>query len=839
MTDRDATESVTLERAESARDDLRVASADLRWRCDHRALSFANTGEVEAAHGVVGQDDAVEALRFGLEIHAPGQNVYVRGLTGTGRTRLVRHLLSEVRPACDLPDDRAFVHDFATRDRPALVTLPRGRGRAFRDRIDELVAYLRDELLPALSSDAMKARRAELEKRLKADVEGVTQPFDARLGEAGFALAMMNTPNGPQPAVLPVIDGQPAPPERLAALEAEGKVDQERLAELRTAAARLVVEYREVGEKVAARNEEHRVALRDLVENEARRLLGQSVQEINERFPIPAVARFLEGLVDDVVSKRLHALGAADDGDGPDDAHWTRRYRVNLVRACDPADPCPIVVENQPTLRNLVGAIDRRVLPNGAAFSDHLMITGGSLLAADGGYLVLEARDVLSEPGAWKTLVRTLRSGQLEIATSESMLFGSMAALKPEPIPVDIKVILIGDPGLYHALDSADPDFPQLFKVLADFDATLANDQRGIAHYAGMLAALAEDEGLPAFDATAVAALAEHGARIAGRSDRLTARFGRLSDLAREAAFLASKRDDTTVTGDDVREAVRRTRRRADLPARRFREHIADGTLRIDTRGKVVGQVNGLATTSAGPLTYGFPARITTTIGPGHRGTVNIEGEARLSGAIHTKGSHIRSGLMRHLLRGARHPLSFTASLAFEQSYGGIDGDSASGAETCCLMSALTGVPLHQGVAMTGAIDQFGHIQPIGAATEKIEGFFDTCVDAGLTGEQGVIVPRANVKNLMLRPDVVEACEAGRFHVWSVETIAQALEIFTGVRAGEADEQGHYPEGTLLHLAIDQAGEYWRQARAAPPQPGGNAGEKGDEEGDEDDEGED
>jgi len=831
MTDRDdETETVTLEYADAARRDLRVETAALRWRCDADTLDFASTDEVAPAHGVVGQDDAVEALRFGLEIHAPGQNVYVRGLTGTGRTKLVRHLLSEVRPACALPQDRAFVHDFQQRDRPALVTLARGRGRAFRDRVDELVAYLRDELLPALSSDAMKARRSELEKRLKADVEALTQPFDARLTAAGFALAMMNTPNGPQPAVLPVIDGQPAPPERLATLESEGKVDAEKLAELRANAERLVGEYRAVGEKVAERNERHRVALRELVEGEARRLLETSVREINKDFPAPAVARFLEGLVDDVVSKRLHALGDEDDGDALEDAHWTRRYRVNLVRSSDPADPCPIVVENQPTLRNLVGAIDRRVLPNGAAFSDHLMIRGGSLLAADGGYLVLEARDLLSEPGAWKTLVRTLRSGQLEIATSESLLFGSMAALKPEAIPVDIKVILIGDPGLYHALDSADPDFPQLFKVLADFDTTLANDERGIAHYAGMLAALAEGEELPAFEASAVAALAEHGARIAGRNDRLTARFGRLSDLAREAAYLARKRgDDARVAGDDVREAVRRTRRRADLPARRFREHIADGTLRIDTRGKVVGQVNGLATTHAGPLTYGFPARITTTLGPGNRGTVNIEGEARLSGAIHTKGFHILGGLMRHLLRGARHPLSFTASLAFEQSYGGIDGDSASGAETCCLLSALTGVPLDQGVAMTGAIDQFGHIQPIGAATEKIEGFFDTCVDAGLTGEQGVIVPRANVKDLMLRHDVVEACEAGRFHVWAVGAIGEALEVFTGVRAGEADAHGRYPDGTLFALAIDQAGEYWRQARAAPP-----GGDEADAEDDED-----
>jgi ATP-dependent Lon protease len=269
-----------------------------------------------------------------------------------------------------------------------------------------------------------------------------------------------------------------------------------------------------------------------------------------------------------------------------------------------------------------------------------------------------------------------------------------------------------------------------------------------------------------------------------------------------------------------VRESVRRTRRRADLPARKFRERIAEGTLRIETRGAVVGQVNGLAVTQVGPLTYGFPARITATIAPGHGGTVNIERESELSGAIHTKGFFILGGLLRHLLRGAGHPLSFTASIAFEQSYGGIDGDSASGAEICCLLSALTGVPLRQGLAMTGAIDQFGHVQPIGAVSEKIEGFYDTCSDAGLTGDQGVIVPRSNVVDLMLRHDVVEACAAGRFHVFGVEDVGEALELFTGLVAGSADASGRYPPGSLLARAIERAGVFWREAREGPREPG-------------------
>jgi ATP-dependent Lon protease len=397
--------------------------------------------------------------------------------------------------------------------------------------------------------------------------------------------------------------------------------------------------------------------------------------------------------------------------------------------------------------------------------------------------------------------------------------------LKPEAIPVNLKVVLIGEHGLYPALDAFDPDFPNLFKVLADFDSSLPRDAEALHSYTRVLARIAAEEKLPPFAADAVAVLAEQGARIAGRRDRLTARFGRLADLAREAAFLARKAGREPVTREDVLAAIRRSRRRGDLPARRFRELIADGSIRIQTSGTVVGQVNGLAVSYSGPHTYGFPARITATIGPGHAGAIDIEREAELSGAIHTKGFYILGGLLRHLLRGAGHPLAFSASVAFEQSYGGIDGDSASGAEMCCLLSALTGVGLRQDVAMTGAIDQLGHIQTVGAVSEKIEGFFDICSEAGLSGDQGVILPKSNVRDLMLREDVVEACDAGRFHVWAVETIGEALEVLSGWEAGRPDENGRYGEGTLLARAMERADDFWNMTQPelsadtpAPPQ---------------------
>jgi ATP-dependent Lon protease len=380
----------------------------------------------------------------------------------------------------------------------------------------------------------------------------------------------------------------------------------------------------------------------------------------------------------------------------------------------------------------------------------------------------------------------------------------------------------------YYTLDHYDPDFGALFKVLADYDNVIDREPKGETQYAGVLARIIADEELPPFHRTAVAALVEHGARIAAHKGKLTARFGRIADIAREAAFLARQEDGEQVTGEHVNEAIRRTKARADLPSRRFRELMRDGTLQVQTQGAVVGQVNGLAVIHAGPITYGFPARITATIGAGSAGLINIEGRAQLSGAIHTKGFHILSGLLRHLLQ-TDHPLAFSASVAFEQSYGGIDGDSASGAETCCLLSALTDTPINQEIAITGAVDQQGHLQAIGGVNEKIEGFFDACQDAGLTGNQGVIIPESNAGDLVLRQDVVEAAKAGQFHVWAVGTVHQALEVLTGMPAGERQADGPYPEGTLLHLAVERAREYWLKSVQRPP--GAKKEKEGEEEG--------
>ncbi|MGB2984311.1 MAG: ATP-binding protein, partial [Phycisphaerae bacterium] len=775
----------------------------VRWRCDPSALPFGSTKDVEPMVGVVGQDEAIEALRFGLETNAPGQNVFVRGLTGTGRMTLLKRMMEDIQPTCPLALDRCYVHNFAQPDRPRLVTLPRGRGEEFRRRVDKVVEFIRDDLAAALASEGVKARQAALERTSKSEFEQVTKPFEETLRAAGLGVVMLQAGPVAQPAIFPLVDGKPVPPEEFEQLHGQGKITDEHRQAVREGYERFKQQLSEIGEKTNEIRQKYQEGVRELLEKSARSILIQSVRRIQKDFEEPAVRTFLGELIEDIVGNRLVMLDKAGE--------FTRLYRVNVILTHGEDAACPMIAENTPTIRNLLGTIDYEFVRDEEARATHMGIRAGSLLRADGGYLILEAGDLLSEPGAWRVLVRTLRTGRLEIIPQERMQFWSGPALKPEPIDIHVKVILLGTFNLYYLLDAHDPDFSELFKVLADFDSTIPREERGIHEYARVLARIASEEGLNPFDRSAVAMLVEHGARIAAQEGKLTARFGRLADIAREASFLAGKANRTDVHADDVREAVRRSKRRADLPARRFRELLAKRTIRIQTEGKAIGQINGLAIMHAGPLAYGFPARITATIGPGRAGVLNIEREAALSGAIHTKGFYILGGLLRWLLK-TDHPLAFDASIAFEQSYGGIDGDSASGAEICCLLSALTDVPLRQDLAMTGAIDQLGNVLPIGGVNEKIEGFFDACRDGNLTGTQGVIIPEVNAGDLMVREDVADACREGSFRIFAVQTIHEALEVLTGMPAGKHGADGRYPENTLLALAVERARDYWRKA---------------------------
>ncbi len=774
----------------------------LRWHCDPSSLDFSSTAEVEPTVGIIGQPMAMEALEFALDCTAPGQNVFVRGLRGSGRMGMIRRLLDEIAPGCRIRLDRCYVHNFLQPDRPRLISLPRGQARQVRKRLRNLSEFVAEGLVDAMNSEPLQASRNALQAKAQVEVDALTKPLEEELHEEGLALVPIKSKNGTQAALFPIWESQPIPPEQFMQMVADGKISEaEKVAyeeKLEKYSSRLPELTQGIGRIMREGSRE----VEEFNEKQVRRLVGDITEQIKRDFNNEALAAFLDEVVDDVVENMISGVTKGYD------PH--ERYGINILLE-RVGEACPVVVETNPSLANLLGGIETQWNREGRSRSDYRSVRAGSLLMADGGYLILDCSDVLAENGAWRILMRTLRTGVLEIVPAE--LDGNNNSLKPEPIPVDLRVVLLGNSGHYYRLDRLDPDFSEQFKVLADFSPVIDNTPEAVMQYAGVLSRIAREEGLRHFTVDAVASLAEHGARIAANGRKLTTWFGRIADIAREADWLAGKANADLVDGTHVMDAIRRTKSRASLPSKRFYRMIQDETIRIETQGERVGQINGLAVMHAGPLAYGFPARITATIAAGTAGVIDIESKSAMSGSIHTKGFHILGGLLRHLLR-PDHPLVFSASIAFEQSYGGIDGDSASGAEVCCLLSALTGIPLRQDLAMTGAIDQHGSIQAIGGANEKIEGFFDVCDHFGLTGTQGVVIPASNADDLMLRQDVVEAARAGKFSVYAVETIHEALALFANRKVGQWD--AGYSANTLLGIARIRAREFWEETAQQP-----------------------
>lgn len=776
-----------------------------RWRCLPESLGFSRTSELSPRDNILGQEDAVTALRYGLENRLKGNNVFVRGLSGFGRTALIHEVIEDLELQPANASDLCYIHNFEAPDQPQLLSLPCGRGLEFRDQMDDFAEFVTVELPQFLSSDYIKGKVKQLIATHQEQLKVLGQPFEADLQAAGLVMVPMQVGQNTIPVILPVIEGKAVQFEELQQMRLDGRIPEEEFAAIVEKISGFEKTLGEIGEQVQAKQATQRDEQRQLYMQEATVFVEARIKAIQARFQIDAVAEFLTRVQQDLIHHRLTEQASSED--------FSRFYRVNLISHHLADERRKVINLNTPNLSSLVGKIDRTMIANaGLALSDHLMIKPGALLDASGGFLIIEAQDLLNEPGAWQALLRTLKSGSLEINQSEYLLPWSATQLRPEPIPVDVKVVLVGDPEIYQLLDMYERRFASMFKILADFGDTMPRDKSGFDAYANVVARLVKRDGLLDLSAAAIARLIEHGARICSQKGQLTSRFGRIADITREASFIAQGENAELVSADHVSAAIANSKRRADLPARRFRRMIGEGTLRIDVKGEEVGQVNGLAVATAGPLTFGFPTRITASIGPGSAGAINIERESSLSGSVHTKGFLILSGLLRHKLK-LDHPLAFSASIAFEQTYGGIDGDSASGAEFCCLMSALTGIPLRQNLAMTGAIDQKGHILPIGGVTEKIEGFYDACQSVEFTGSQGVVIPTANAGELMLREDVVAAIAEGKFHVYAIENIDQALALLLNEKAGSFVD-GEYETGSILHGAREKAHAYWETARA-------------------------
>ncbi|MEO0079644.1 MAG: ATP-binding protein [candidate division WOR-3 bacterium] len=773
----------------------RVPTEQLCWRCELVGLNFRTTDELKVSSEIVGQRRAVDALSLGLEIESAGYNIFVTGPAGTGRTTTVQKLLERKPKGVGELFDSCYVNNFNDPDQPRLLRLPAGKGRQFQRAIDEVIGYLVKTVPTLFESDTYQQRRQSIIDGFKERGSSKVRDFEKRIAAEGFAL--VQTAPFQRPELAPIIEKQPVRIDALDTLVDEGRLTPERARELKEKHQELTLELTAIFKEVREFEREARAALEELDRNIIQPVLEERLDELAERFG-ERVGEYLAQVKKAIMARiELFQQRPQEKPQTEPAGDPYLEFRVNVLVDNSDVKTAPVVFETNPSYRNLFGSIERVWDRSGQWRTDFTRIKAGSILRADGGFLVLNALDVLLEPGVWPALKRTLRNQRLEITAYDPFyaLFGT-SALKPEPIPINLKVIMIGDPLIYSLLAAYDEEFKKVFKVRADFDWTMPRNRNTVREYAQVIKALCTKEGLRPFDRSGVQRVVEFGVRLAGRQTKLSTRFNIITEILKEANYWAGKSGSKTVTSQHVEQAIEKRRDRMRLYEEKIQEAINEGTIFIDVKGKVIGQVNGLAVYDTGEYAFGKPVRITAKTGVGSAGIINIEREAQLSGPTHDKGVYIISGYLRRKY-AQDQPLALSASICFEQSYGGIDGDSASSTELYALLSDLSGVPIRQDLAVTGSVNQLGQIQPIGGVNWKIEGFFDTCKARGLTGTQGVIIPKANLPDLMLRRDVIEAVAKGKFHIYAVATIDEGIELLTGVQAGRPDAQGNYPADSV------------------------------------------
>ncbi len=803
---------------------LEVPPEKLTWTCEHECLQFDTTDDLPATTSIIGQPRAVDALNMALDIESVGYNVFVSGPVGTGRTTTVRNLLESTKGRPRELDDKCYVHNFRDPDQPRLLRLHAGNGHEFSRDMDAFIDFLVKNVPLLFESDTYQQRRTAIVDGYKERGGTRVRDFEKRVATEGFALVQ----TGPlaRPQLAPIVEKQPVSIDSLAALVEEGKLTAERAEEIKARYQELSTELAAIFKEIRDLEKQARDALAELDQSIIRPAVEERLADIEERCgrpkrshaakggketPCPDATALHEYLaeVKDAVLARPDAFRQKPpaEGEAPLPVDPFLEFRVNVLVDNSRTKTAPVVFETNPNYKNLFGSIERVWDRSGQWRADFSKIKAGSVLRADHGFLVIDALDALLEPGVWPALKRTLRNRRLEITGGDpySALFGAVG-LKPEPVAIDLKVIMIGDPQIYSLLASADDDFKQVFKVRADFDWVMDRNDAAVTDYVKVIKSLCQKENLRAFDRSGVRGVIEYGARLAGRSTKLSTRFNIISELLTEASHWAAKAGAKAVGYEHVQEAINRRRERVRLAEVKLQEAIKQGTIFIDTEGAKAGQVNGLAVYDTGEYAFGIPTRITAKTGVGSAGIINIEREAQLSGPTHDKGVYILTGYLRQKF-ARQQPLVLSASVCFEQSYGGVDGDSASSTEVYALLSDLSGLPIRQDLAVTGSVNQQGEVQPIGGVNWKIEGFFEACRARGLTGTQGVLVPKANLPDLMLRPDVVRAVEEKKFHVYAVATIDEGIELLTGVPSGTPDAKGAYPEETVSGRVMKRLAE--------------------------------
>jgi lon-related putative ATP-dependent protease len=777
-----------------------LSTIDLYRHCDLDQLPFDTTDDLEDINETIGQPRAVEAVRFGIGIQQDGYNIYAMGSSGMGKRSLVMRFFEEQAKQQPTPNDWCYVYNFERPHQPHAISLPSGRGTEFQKDMERFVGELRSTLSAAFESDDYRARRQVIEQEAQESQEKSLEQLQQQAQEQ--SIAMVRTPNGL--VFAPMRNGEVLSPEEFRNLPQEEREKME--ADLES----FQRELQKILQQVPVIQREIRDHIHELNQEVTRYSVSGLITELKETYAdIPVIVEYLDEVQEDLV-ENAHNLLSEDSSDNlpqglaaamaartqMQQQAFLHRYQVNLIVDHHASEGAPVVYEDNPTMQNILGRVEH-MAQMGALFTDFTLIKPGALHAANGGFLVLDVRKVLQQPYTWEAMKRTLQAKQIRIESVEQMFsLISTVSLEPEPIPLNVKIAFLGERNLYYLLSSLDPDFNELFKVLADFDEQMERDNDSQMQYARVIARMVREDHLLPFNRRAVARVIEHSARLVEDSQKLYTGFRDIANLLREASYWSGQNGNEVVTSKDVQKAVDMQIYRSDRLRERIQETILRDIYLIDTQGAKVGQVNGLSVIQLGGFSFGRPSRITASVRLGKGDLVNIEREVDLSGPIHSKGVLILSGLLGDRYTRER-PLSLSASLVFEQSYGEVDGDSASSAELYVLLSAIAGIPIKQSLAVTGSINQHGEVQAIGGANEKIEGFFEICRARGLTGDQGVLIPASNVENLMLRQDVIDAVEAGEFSIFPVRNIDQGMEILTGIPAGEPDDEGHYSADTV------------------------------------------
>jgi lon-related putative ATP-dependent protease len=787
-----------------------LSAADTDSPINWDVLSFKTTADLEPLEEIVGQTRALAALEVGLGIQQEGYNIFAAGLTGTSKMETIKKSLQRRLAGLPIPDDWVYVHNFDDPDQPWAIRLKPGQGRQLEKDMSRLIAHLKEALPKAFRQQDFREEKEQLSRKYEKKFEEYTSRLASMAKERGFEI--LATPAG-QISFLPYVHGKPAEsPEQLEKLSQE---ERDRIAEgekdLAREVSRMMQDQRQMmqtlGEEVRGVERQFAsyvvapaiAALKQSYGDHARVL--QYLDRV-ETYILDNLSDFREGGTAQAVPPQLQSVF------GTEAEYQMLEYKVNVIVDNSQAKTAPIIVEEAPTYRNLFGSIDRAVDRRGRLVTSFTMIKAGSLLRANGGYLIFNLEDALTEPFVYKSLKRALKSGSMQLESFNAWIPFSTGELRPEPIPLNTKVIVVGNPLLYYLLRFYDDEFPLVFKIKADFGDEMPRGEKEQMQYARLVAATIRDEHLKPFTREAVAEIIRFGSKSVDDKTKLLTRFSEAADLIREANYFAQLSNAEVVEAVHVAQALENRIFRSDRIAEKIRELIEEGTLLVDTQGSKIGQVNGLAIVDLGDYAFGRPTRVTVSVGLGSEGLINVEREARLSGRTYDKAVLIITGYLRNTY-GQHRPLTLSASIAFEQTYNSIEGDSASAAELFALISRLAQVPLRQDIAVTGSVNQWGQVQAIGGVNEKIEGFYDVCRVVGLTGQQGVCIPQSNVRNLILRKDVQQAIANGEFHIYSIRTIDEGLELLTGFKAGTPDE-----EDTIHWLAEQRLGQMADQLRS-------------------------